>query len=248
MSAGLRPRRLAGVFVALVGVLSLAACSLPGVNATPDAAAILKNVQAVQINDATFTFSYSGQLSADASNFLLTNTTIDLTNKAISGNGNGQFTASPQRAELAFILPVQVAGITPTLQLIDDSSTKTLYAGSNVLTLLSSATNGKTWFQVPLSELGGFDITPVLNFTQLLNVSLVGTETLNGVSVYHLKGTESGTVSAAIDLYVRQDNYNPVRAVVNLNTLIVGSVTLDFAGINTGVTVTPPTSDEIINS
>ena len=197
MSAGLRPRRLAGAFVALVGVLSLAACSLPGVNATPDAAAILKNVQAVQINDATFTFSYSGQLSADASNFLLTNTTIDLTNKAISGNGNGQFTASPQRAELAFILPVQVAGITPTLQLIDDSSTKTLYAGSNVLTLLSSATTASPGSRFPSASSAASTSRPSSTSPNCLDVSLVGSETLNGVSVYHLKGTESGTVSAA---------------------------------------------------
>lgn len=247
MFAGLRPRRQAGLLVALAGVLSLAACSLPGVNATPDAATILKGVQGVKISDATFTFSYNGKLSAQASSFLLSNVGVDASG-TLSGNGNGEITASPQRAQLAFILPFQIAGITPSLELLSDGATKTLYAGSNVLTLVSSATNGKSWFEVPISQFGGFDITPVLNFSQLLNVSLAGSETLNGVSVYHLKGTESGTVSAAIDLYVRQDNYNPVRAVINLTTLIVGSVTLDFAGINTGVTVTPPTSDQIINA
>ncbi len=244
MFARLRPSRLAGALVALAGVLSLAACALPGVNATPDAAVILKNVQAVQINDAAFSFSYSGKLSNDAATFLNTNFSVSATG-TLTGSGLGKITANPQRADITFNVPI--SNVQVPIDLLYDGSTKTVYAGSTLISTLAGSST-KTWFQLSLSQLGGFDVTPFLNYTQILNVSVVDTNSLNGVSVYHLQGTESATSSATIDLYVRQDNYNPVRAVITLNTLIVGTATLDFTGINTGFTITPPTADQIFNS
>jgi hypothetical protein len=239
MVSRLHPRRLAGLCVTLAGMLSLAACSLPGATTTPDAASILKNAQAVKISDASLSFSYSGQFSSNVVSslpFLPTGT--------LTGVGDGKMTTSPQRADITFNVPI--SGLQVPIELLYDGDTKTLYAGSSLLATVTGAS--QTWVKLPLDQVGGVDRSAFLNFSQLLNVSLVGTETLNGVATYHLKGTDSPTgQSATVDLWVQQSNYDPVRAVINLNTFIVGTATVDFTGLNTGLTITPPSSDQVFN-
>jgi hypothetical protein len=232
MSHLIRPSRPAGLLAVLVGVLALSACGLPGVNATPDAGTILQNVQKIQLKDAAFSFSFTGMVSSSVP---------AAPTGTITGVGSGKITTSPQRADVTFSLPI--AGQQIPLEVLYDGSTKSVYATSSLLSVVSQ----QSWLKISLAQFGSFDLSPFLNFTQLLNVSLAGTETLNGASVYHLTGSDSPSgTSATLDLYVRTDNYNPVRAVIKLNSVIIGTATLDFTGINTGLAIDLPAPGDVV--
>src|SRR5258708_10810734 len=99
MSHFIRPSRPAGLLAVLVGVLALSACGLPGVNATPDAGTILQNVQKIQLKDAEFTGSFTGQVSSSVPG-APTGTFQDVI--------SGKITTSPQRPDVTFSLPIAV--------------------------------------------------------------------------------------------------------------------------------------------
>jgi hypothetical protein len=83
-------------------------------------------------------------------------------------------------------------------------------------------------------------------YESLQNAKLVGAETLNGVNVWHLTGTgNSGGSNVAYDLYVRQDNYYPVKLVGKSSGTDQGTLTIDFTGVNTGATISLPPADQV---
>jgi len=137
-----------------------------------------------------------------------------------------------------------------------------------------------TWSEIPLSQAvsqakqssgqSGSPTTaapPSLDqIANLTDAKLVGTETMNGVKVYHIlgKGQQSASASSATgaptgtatstaqnvayteNLYVRTDNYQPVEAVIiaTTNTGELTSTTM-FSQWNTPVTVTPPPANVV---
>src|SRR5215813_3110935 len=239
-----RPHTLAGFALVLCSVLSLVACSLPGVNATSDAATILGQVQKIQLKDASFNASFTGTLSKD------------LGGGSGTASGGGKITTSPKRADIA--LNVDVNSLQVPVEVLLDADASDIYVTSPVVSVALGG-NGM-WLKLSLgggnsggSSTGGFsagdfDITQILDFTQLVNVSLAGSESLDGIPVYHLKGADASSGQAAtVDLYVRQDNYNPVRAILHINLFITGNLTLDFTAINSGASIAVPSADQILN-
>lgn len=146
-----------------------------------------------------------------------------------------------------------------------------------------------TWSKIPLSQVANQskqssgqpgNQTPAAppSLDQIANVTnakLVGTETMNGVKVYHIHGqgqhsaTASGTptgvatsaptgaatgtatgtaqnVAYTEDLYVRTDNYQPVEVVLAATTTS-GTVTSTtmFSQWNSPVTITPPPANAV---
>jgi hypothetical protein len=93
----------------------------------------------------------------------------------------------------------------------------------------------------------------------LQNPGLVGTETINGVQTYHLRGTVQTPVTPGAnqsiettteDLWMRQSDYYPVKIVAHgagssKGTSITVDVTATFTAWNSGVTITPPAPDQV---
>src|SRR5262249_2994149 len=235
-----RPRLFAGFVVVLCSVLSLAACALPGVEASSDATTILQKVQQIQLKDASFDLAFTGSLSSE----------IGGSSGSVSGAGSGKLTTAPRRVQMALSFGGGGQGL--PVEAIFDGDAHDVYVTIPGL----SAVAGQSWIKLSLgngSSFGGinasdFDISQILDFTQLANVSLAGKETLNGVPVYHLKGGDTATGKiATADLYVRQDNYSPLRAILHVSLFITGNLTLDFTAINDGTTITLPPAGQIIN-
>lgn len=136
-----------------------------------------------------------------------------------------------------------------------------------------------TWSEIPLSQATSqakqssgqsssqTTATPP-SLDQIVNLTdakLVGTQTMNGVKVYHIHGqgqhsasasgvaTPTGTATGAAqnvayteDLYVRTDNYQPVEVVLAATTSKgVATSTTMFSQWNTPVTITPPPANAV---
>jgi Zn-dependent alcohol dehydrogenase len=203
----------------LTALLALGACSGPGgasatATATPNAQTILQKVKAGNYKDGAFNISLSGTVSGTA----------------FTGTGTGKFTTSPSRASLTLMAPI--SGQNVAIDIITDGSTNTAYIKVPLLSpkwsKASSASAG-----IGAGSVGSFN---------LQNAKLLGTEQLNGVTVYHLQGQDASSVGATDDLYVRQDNYQPVRYTIKSATT---SATIDFTSFNTGVTIALPPPDQV---
>lgn len=222
----------------LLGALAALALTGCGINslggakatATPNAQTILQRAQAVQINDLSFTMNLDSTFAGTAA----------------TGNGNGTFTKNPQRVQLS--LALNSNGTSFTLQEIADVASSTSYTKISGLDL--PGFNGDKWIK---SSLGGsaslFDPSQLTNYSQLTNAKLAGAETLNGVKVWHLTGTSSSSGSTGTyDVYVRQDNYYPVKSVVKTTGADQGTITIDYTGVNTGATIALPPASEVQSS
>ena len=116
------------------------------------------------------------------------------------------------------------------------------------------------WLKVSLGSANAeFNYDFLSLVEQLQNPGLVGTETINGVPTYHLRGTVQAPVTPGAnqsiettteDLWVRQSDYYPVQIVAhgagtNKGTSITVDVTATFTAWNSGVTITPPPPDQV---
>ena len=91
------------------------------------------------------------------------------------------------------------------------------------------------------------------NLAKMQNVQVVGTETVNGVTTYHLHATGSQaangqSVTYTEGLWVNQSNYQPVKMMVQEQTGVGQlATTATFSNWNGGQTITPPAASEITN-
>jgi Predicted periplasmic protein (DUF2092) len=91
------------------------------------------------------------------------------------------------------------------------------------------------------------------NLAQMQNVQLVGTETVNGVTTYHLHASGSQaangqSVTYTEGLWVNQSNYQPVKMMVQEQTSAGQlAATATFSKWNGGQTITPPAASEVTN-
>jgi LppX_LprAFG lipoprotein len=217
-------------------MLLLAACSTAtsGGGATtsgtvaPSAQAreILAKAQAVKLKDAT----------------LKTLVTTKRGNQTINLDGTARTTASPRRVEV-----VGTASLGVPYQAIVDSNV--IYIKLNDKWLKYTVGNANAEFN--------YDFISLVE--QLQNPGLVGTETINGVQTYHLRGTVQAPVTPGAnqkiettteDLWVRQDNYYPAKIVAHgagssQGTSVTVDVTATFTAWNSGITITPPSPDQV---
>jgi hypothetical protein len=225
----------------LVGVLALAACGTSGggaakttPTATPGAAQIVDHVKNLKFKDATFTMTF----------------TFDSQGTSVSGSGGGKFTKTPDRSDISLAFPLTVSGTSYNLQY------EVITDGNDSYTMISSTpdiagftTNGM-WTKGTTDS--SSSTSPFGNTSQfgdfasgLGTPTLVGTETVNGVAVYHLKGTDTTTSGSTIDLYVRTDNYQPVKADFTETGTSSGNFTLIFTGYNSGISIAIPPASQV---
>jgi hypothetical protein len=232
-----------GGLLILAGMLALSACGVTSVigiaakpTATPDAKTILAKLQKVEYKDIEFKLTLAGSSSGSSSS------------AAVSGDGSGVITTSPKRAQVSF--NVTSGGQQFALDTIEDIDGNSVYVKFNTALIPGLPTD--KWIK---SDAGGalssltkaFDTSQISSFNQISNATLKGNETVDGVAVWHLAGTEtSNGTTANADLYVRQDNYYPYKIIVHASGGASADATITFTGINTGATVTLPPADQVV--
>jgi hypothetical protein len=224
-----------GGLLVLAGTLALCACSAPGLGAakpTPDARTILADAAKIQYKDIEFKLTLSGTSSGSAA----------------SGDGSGIITTSPKRAKISFNL--SSGGQQIAFDTIEDIDGNTVYVKFNSALLPGIPTD--KWIKASAggafsSLTSAFDANQITNFNEMSNAILKGSETVDGVQVWHLSGTESSSgTTASVDFYVRQDNNNPYKVVVHATGSTAADVTITYTGINTGATVDLPPADQVV--
>lgn len=244
--------------LALAALFIVAGC---GVNSTskkaPSATQILASANDAKISDYTFTYNVSVNLG----NLVPTSNPGDTSDSDLFGsgsftmNGDGKVTTDPQRADITLNMSLGSYTITGE-EIVDGTTSYTKISGLGDL----GGASGDQWIKTDLGGLGAaggfgglFDTSTFTSYKNLKGVTLVGKDTLNGVPVYHLKGTQavnaSGlSVNATTDLWVRQDNYFPVKLVEQFGGSVSGSATITFTAINSGFTIATPAPDQVASS
>jgi hypothetical protein len=213
-----------------------AAASSPSSGTSPQAQQILQRVQQANLQSANVKVLAS---AASASRGTVSTST-------------GQITLHPARAQLSTSLSsVSSSGTTQrqAQEVYDDgylyvklsNQTKwTRYTGPNVNTTSEAAGQAAPYISLQ-------------NLAQMQNVQLVGTETINGVTTYHLHATGSQTANGQSatyteGLWVSQSNYQPIKMMVQAQTNVGQmAATATFSNWNGGQTITPPAASEITN-
>jgi hypothetical protein len=271
-------------------MLGLAACSLGPAGAhVLTAAEILQNATNVlnvngtgsaksggnaTVKDVTFTM----KLTVDMN---LTSTTLGAQKVSETITASGKETLSPRRTQmdttmnltgLPSIGQTSSGGQAITMSTIVDYASSTGYIKMSGLSFLPGA-SADTWYSTSFASLGEFgaDTSMYLDYSKLKDATLVGSETLNGVAVWHLRakedvnqslsglagsstgptGSSSVGVNATTDYYFRQDNYRPVKVVIagtdtlsGLGTMMM-KTEMDFTSFNTGISITLPAANEV---
>ena len=217
-----------------------AAASSPsaGTSTSPQAQQILQRVQQANLQSANV-------------NVLATETS---SSRGTVSTSTGQITLHPARAQLSTSLSSASTSSGTTQRQAQEvydngylyvklgNQTKwTRYTGPTVSNTTSEAA-GQAAPYVSLQ-----------NLAQMQNVQLVGTETVNGVTTYHLRGTGSQAANGQSatyteGLWVSQSNYQPVKMMVQAQTNVGQlAATATFSNWNGGQTITPPAASEIAN-
>lgn len=196
--------------------------SSPTSSGAPTAQSILARTKQQNLTSATFTL----------------NQQIQTQQGTLTSKGTGQLQEHPFAEQVA--LTTTLGG--------SQVQSQAIYSGNN---LYSKTANSTTWTETPAGDVvNGSSAAPDLaNVADLPNATLVGTETINGVKTYHLKGTGTQTangqsVAYTEDLWIRQDNYRPEQ-VTDVVTAPVGNIqsTVIFTNWNSNVSIqTPPPS------
>ena len=214
------------------------AASSPSAGTSQQAQQILQRVQQANLQ------------SADV-NLLATETS---SSRGTVSTSTGQITLHPARAQLSTSLSSASTSSGTTQQKAQEvydngylyvklgNQTKwTRYTGPNVSNTTSEAA-GQAAPYVSLQ-----------NLVQMQNLQLVGTETVNGVTTYHLHATGRQTAngqsaSYTEGLWVSQSDYQPVKMMVQAQTNVGQlATTATFSNWNGGQTINPPAASEITN-
>jgi hypothetical protein len=233
--------RLGGMLLAM-GALALAGCSITPMasrstattTATPTGATILEaavHAQKTQTKDVEFSM----------------NTDLTTSGTTISGQLTGTETSSPKRVDIV-ITNFTVAGLQFAGEIITDAATSSIYVkftSSNIAEIPQGQ-----WIKTRAgSSSNPLPIDPVQfsDLSQLKGVTLKGSETLDGIAVWHLQTTKmiSGSTTL-VDIYIRKDSNQLYEVVANATGTSSGSVKLKITGVNTGATITLPPADQVV--
>ncbi len=164
------------LLAAMLGVLSLAACGTSSrgatPTATPDANAILQQAAKVDYTDVTFDLTLS----------------TTLLGQTVNGTGSGALTKSPERAQLTLTIPITANGQTTQIKVetIADSATKTTYTRTTTNGVVGRWTKTTS---TSSSSGSNVDVTGLTSLNAYANVKLIGSETIDGVAVWHIQAT-----------------------------------------------------------
>lgn len=184
-----RPARLrtswllltAGLLVTLA-TFALAACGtstqVATPTATPDASAILQQASQTNITDASFTLTLATTIGA----------------QAINGTGAGAVTKTPARVQLSLTIPVTAGGTTTqiTSETVTDAATHTVYSRTTLNGVVGKWTKSTS----SANSSSSVDVNGLTSLTSYQNAKVIGSETIDGVAVWHLQATP-GTAPTA---------------------------------------------------
>jgi hypothetical protein len=186
----------------------------------------------------------------------------------------GEETLHPRRNQMDMTITIDgmnIPGAATNLSdtVIVDYASQTLYMKMSGSPLGSSG----QWYKMSLAALSGLggDTSLYMDYSKLKDAKLIGSETINGVAVWHLRakeqvnsmlpsssGVSAGSgggqavdVNATSDYYFRQDNYRPVKVVIAATetSAAFSAATvkgeMDFTAFNTGVSIALPKASEV---
>lgn len=182
---------------------------------------------------------------------------VDLSGQSVSVAGDGAFNRTGGRLHLRLDLPA--LGSTTVDELVVG---KEIWIGSP---LLSSSLHGKHWLRLKGSKALGYDfgvfagVIPASALSLLgttTEPTLVGTDTLNGVSTKHYRTALGASGQAArynsVEAWVDEQNLvRRVRLDFDANISTSGGdkthtvLTIDYSDFGVAVTVTPPPASEV---
>lgn len=242
------PRRLESRrgWLALALVL-LAGCGGPGAGAKPAATAtatlsqgqqVLQRARAANLTDATFTLT--AHLTGTA-----TQGTLISTGPSTS-TGHGTLTMDPRRIQVAYRL---VSDSTPAAFTPGDFESILDYVTTTEYNKPSQWNPGTDmWDRLPGTGSQWAIPASVLAYWQLTDATLVATEQVAGVAVWHIRGALANKYGpVTVDAYLARDTYLPVQETLHL-TLLDKDQEDDayvFTAVNTGVTIALPLPDQV---
>jgi hypothetical protein len=257
----------------LLALLSLAGCGLSATRAHVfTAAEILQN--ATNVLDVSGTAAAHPASSATVKDLAFTMKFTVSMNLSSSSQGKQQFTETmtatgketlaPRRTQMDMAMAMDVPGLSGltggqalTMNTIVDYDSQTGYIKSPLFdSLLKGPSDApETWYKMPFASVDGLgaDTSMYIDYSKLKNAKLIGSETINGVAVWHLRATEDieqsapglGAISArttagsvglnvTTDYYFRKDNYRPVKVVISGTDTLSGSGTPSASSADAG--------------
>lgn len=194
--------------------------------ATPSASVILQKASAFKITSADLAMTFNG--TADG--------------KAITGTFEEKLTETPKRSDTTFSFTSggqQFEGET-----ISDDATNATYTK---LTQPSILNTGKWIKSSGTGASGMIDPSTFTDFKDVTNAKLVGTDNINGVAVWHLTGTSTGSGSDLTgDVYIAQSDYHPVRMSGKVGGSTPATVSIDYKAVNSSsISISLPPADQV---
>jgi hypothetical protein len=233
--------RLGGMLLAM-GALALAGCGITPIASRSTAPTIAPTTGATILEAAV----RAQQTQTKDVEFSM-NTDLTTSGTTISGQLTGTETSSPKRVDVV-ITNFTVAGLQFAGEIITDAATRSIYVkftSSNIPEIPEGqwikSSAGSSFNPLPIDPVQFSDLS------QLKGVTLKGSETVDGIAVWHLQTTK--TISGAttqVNIYTRQDNNQLYKVVANATGTSSGSVTLKITGVNTGVTIGLPPADQVV--
>lgn len=256
----------------LLALLGLAGCGLSATRTHVfTAAEILQNATNVldvsgaaaahpassaTVKDLTFTTKFTVSMDLSSSSLGKEQFTETMT-------ATGQETLAPRRTQMDMAMTMDIPGLSGltggqalTMNTIVDYDSQTGYIKSPLFDSLlkASSDSPETWYKMSFASVGGLgaDTAMYIDYSKLKNAKLIGSETINGVAVWHLRATEDieqsapglGAISArttagsvglnvTTDYYFRKDNYRPVKVLIAGTDTLAGSGTPSASGAGT---------------
>src|SRR5262245_40439074 len=118
-----------------------------------------------------------------------------------NSTGTGALTKSPERAKITLNIPFTLAGTSSnvTFDIIVDKATDSTYTRITSLPSVGGVSLGSDkWTKTTTSSSassGPVDVSSLIDVDKMKDAKLIGVETLDGVSVYHLHSTGSTTTT-----------------------------------------------------
>jgi len=242
----------------LLGSLAITACSpttpdaatkpspTPTATQSPQVLAILQHVATADMQNAHVAINVSANTQ----------------NGNLATMSTGTMAFSPFQADLT----------TTGTYLAQPLNAEEIVYGNTLYVKMGSSTTWQTYSLDQIAASAAIDPSDFLpaKIVALVDVRLVGTETIDGVKVYHLQGggkrsiaqlTGVGAALGALgsdanqpvtytaDLEVRTDTYQLVQFQAHaVSGATTANVTANFTAWNMGVTIAPPPASQISNS
>src|SRR5258708_2634427 len=172
------------------------ATNLLGVSRTAAAHA----ASSATVKDPTVTMKLTVSMDLSSSSFGKQQFTETMT-------ATGKETLQPRRTQMDMTMAMDIPGLSGltggqalTMNTIVDYDSQTGYLKSPLFdSLLKGSSDApETWYKTSFASVGGLgaDTSMYIDYSKLKNAKLIGSETINGVAVWHLRATEDIEQSA----------------------------------------------------